>query len=288
MNLRPMILTSVAIVAGMLLASAWAWVQLPADAQVPIHWGADGQPDDWASKTVGLLLLPAVAAGVATLLALIPRYEPRRANLERSATAYGAIWIGVMLMLGGMHLMAVGAAMGIEVDMTRFALVATGALFVVIGNYLPKVRPNYMVGIRTPWTLASDRSWTRTHRVGGRLFVIEGVALALLGLVGMTGVAIVAALLWRHRDPAGRDLRHLLPGLEGGSGEARAMTTNEIILLAVPVLVIQIGLIVLALRDLLKPERRVRGDSKLMWGVIIVVINLIGPILYFVVGRDEG
>ena len=66
------------------------------------------------------------------------------------------------------------------------------------------------------------------------------------------------------------------------------MTTNEIILLAVPVLVIQIGLIVLALRDLLKPERRVRGDSKLMWGVIIVVINLIGPILYFVVGRDEG
>ena len=66
------------------------------------------------------------------------------------------------------------------------------------------------------------------------------------------------------------------------------MTTNEIILLAVPVLVIQIGLIVLALRDLLKPERRVRGDSKLMWGVIIVVINLIGPILYFAVGRDEG
>jgi Phospholipase_D-nuclease N-terminal len=66
------------------------------------------------------------------------------------------------------------------------------------------------------------------------------------------------------------------------------MTTNEIILLAVPVLIIQIGLIVLALRDLLKPERRVRGDSKLMWGVIIVVINLIGPILYFAVGRDEG
>ena len=66
------------------------------------------------------------------------------------------------------------------------------------------------------------------------------------------------------------------------------MNDTQIILLLLPILIIQIGLIVLALRDLLRPERRVRGDSKLMWGVIIVVINIIGPILYFLVGREEG
>ncbi len=66
------------------------------------------------------------------------------------------------------------------------------------------------------------------------------------------------------------------------------MTQTEILLLLLPLLIVQLGLIVLALRDLLRPERRVRGDSTLMWGVIIVVINLIGPILYFLVGRDEG
>ncbi len=66
------------------------------------------------------------------------------------------------------------------------------------------------------------------------------------------------------------------------------MTQTEILLLLLPLLIVQLGLIVLALRDLLRPERRVRGDSKLMWGVIIVVINLLGPILYFLVGRDEG
>jgi hypothetical protein len=65
------------------------------------------------------------------------------------------------------------------------------------------------------------------------------------------------------------------------------MTTGQIILLVTPVVLLELGLIILALRDLLKPERRVRGDSKLMWGVIIVLINLIGPILYFVVGREE-
>ncbi len=65
------------------------------------------------------------------------------------------------------------------------------------------------------------------------------------------------------------------------------MTETQILLLVLPIAVIQLGLLAFALRDLLRPERRVRGDSKLMWGVIIVVVNLIGPILYFAVGRQE-
>jgi hypothetical protein len=66
------------------------------------------------------------------------------------------------------------------------------------------------------------------------------------------------------------------------------MTQTEILLLLLPVLLVQLGLLVLALRDLIRPERRVRGDSKLMWGLIIVVVNIIGPILYFLVGREEA
>ncbi len=190
-----MIRASIAIVGVMLLVSAWAWIQLPPDARIPIHWGANGEVNGWADKTVGLLLLPAIAAGIAIMFASIPRIEPRRQNLERSATAYRAIWIGVMLLLLGLQVLAVGAAMGAQFDMTKLVFVGTGALFVVIGNYLPKVRPNYLVGIRTPWTLTSDVSWTRTHRIGGRLFVIEGIVMILLGLVGVTGVALVGALI---------------------------------------------------------------------------------------------
>jgi hypothetical protein len=66
------------------------------------------------------------------------------------------------------------------------------------------------------------------------------------------------------------------------------MNETELLLLLIPVVLIQLGLLILALRDLLRPERRVRGDSKLMWGVIIVVVNIIGPVLYFLVGREEG
>ena len=65
------------------------------------------------------------------------------------------------------------------------------------------------------------------------------------------------------------------------------MDQTQILLLLTPVVLVQLGLLIVALRDLLRPERRVRGDSKLMWGVIIVVVNIIGPILYFLVGREE-
>lgn len=195
MNTRPMVMVSIGVVAAMLIASAWAWIQLPADAQVPIHWGPDGRPDGWADKTIGLFLMPAIATLIAILLAFVPRFEPRRTNLERSAKSYGAVWVGVMVLLGGLHLLAVGVALGAELDLTRIVMIGTGGLFVVIGNYLPKVRPNYMMGVRTPWTLTSDLAWRRTHRVGGRLFVIEGLVLMLLAGLGVSGTALVAVLL---------------------------------------------------------------------------------------------
>ena len=96
MNRRPMILYSGAVVGAMTVLSAWAWTQLPAGAQVPIHWGIDGRVDGYAPKELGLFMLPLTAAGIAGLLAVIPRFEPRRANLERSGKAYAAIWIAVV------------------------------------------------------------------------------------------------------------------------------------------------------------------------------------------------
>lgn len=195
MNRRPMILVSIAVVGVMLTASAWAWVQLPADAQVPIHWGPDGTPDGYADKTVGLFLLPIIAAIVAIVLAVIPSIEPRRANLERSAKAYAVTWIGVMLLLGGLHLVAIAVTLGASLDLTRIVMFGTGALFVAIGNYLPKVRSNFLMGVRTPWTLSSDRSWALTHRLGGKLFVGLGVALAALALLGASGSVMVVVIL---------------------------------------------------------------------------------------------
>jgi uncharacterized membrane protein len=195
MNRRPMIIFSGAVVGAMTVLSVWAWTQLPAGAQIPIHWGLDGRVDGYAPREIGVFLLPLLTAGIAALLAVIPRFEPRRANLERSRKAYAAIWIAVVSLLGAVHALSIALALGAALDMSRLILIGAGLVLVVIGNYLPKVRPNYLMGIRTPWTLASDLSWVRTHRLGGRIFVIEGLALIALGLVGAGAAMLAAAVL---------------------------------------------------------------------------------------------
>lgn len=195
MDLRRLVAFSGVVVAAMTVAGLVAWLQLPAGAQVPIHWGPTGEVDGYADKTLGLFLLPLIVAGLTALFVAIPRIEPRRANLERSSTAYAAIWIASFLLLGGLQLLVVGVALGATVDVTRLMLIGTGAMLIVIGAYLPRVRPNYMVGIRTPWTLTSDLSWRRTHRLGGRLFILGGGLLIAMGVVGTGPTSLLAILI---------------------------------------------------------------------------------------------
>jgi uncharacterized membrane protein len=195
MNRRNLAIFSAIVVAAMTVLGVWAWFQLPADAQIPIHWGVDGQPNGYAPKTVGLFLLPLITVGVAAVFWAIPVIEPRRANILKSGKAYRAIWVGTVLLLAAIDLVTTAAALGATIDITLVVFVAVGMLFIVIGNYLPKVRPNYMVGIRTPWTLTSDLSWDRTHRIGGRLFVLEGIVFIVMGLVRPAQGMFVAVLI---------------------------------------------------------------------------------------------
>lgn len=221
MRIRTLVVLGGAAVLAMLALSGWAWPQIPADARVPIHWGPDGRPDGYGSKAVGLLATPLVAAAVVALLAVIPRFEPRRRNLERSSTAYVAIGLAVTGFLGALHVVAVRSALGDEADMAAVAIIGSGLLFVVIGNFLGKTRSNWFFGIRTPWTLSSERSWARTHRVGGLGFVAIGaavVATTILGgpqpalwvMLGGLGLGVIGLfaysyLVWRD-DPARRNV----------------------------------------------------------------------------------
>lgn len=218
MKVRPLLVTGALVVLGMLAISAWAWPQIPADALVPVHWGADGTADGFASKTWGLLGLPLITTGLTLLLAFLPRIEPRRQNLARSATAYVGIGIATLVFMLGVHVVAVMAALEREVDMGLMAVIGISGLFLVVGNYLRKTRSSWFFGIRTPWTLSSERSWDRTHRAGSVVFVAIGVATiatalvagpvvgiwVLLGGVGLGSVGLVAYSYVVWRDDSNR------------------------------------------------------------------------------------
>jgi len=182
------LITGIVIVAIMFAISAWAWVQLPAGAQIPVHWGIDGQPDRYGGKAMGLLLMPIIAAGLVALFEIIPRVEPRRANILRSQKAYSAVRLATLLFLLGLHIVTVLSTLGYPIDINLMVALGVGLLFIVLGNYMGKVRNNYMFGIRTPWTLTSDLAWNKTHRLGGWLFVLSGVIIILCGILAPTWV----------------------------------------------------------------------------------------------------
>jgi uncharacterized membrane protein len=228
-TLDPTLLVSILIVAAMFALSLWAWMQLPAGVQIPVHWGPSGEPDRYGGKFMGLMLMPAIAAGLVVLFEIIPRVEPRRENILRSRQAYNAVRVGLLLFLLGMHVVAVMAALGIALNMSRFVGVGMGLFMIVIGGYLGKVRSNYMFGIRTPWTLASDLSWEKTHRLGGRLFILSGLLIILSGILAPTWsvwvllitilgstlvVMVYSYQVWKH-DPDAREPRERRANDEG-------------------------------------------------------------------------
>jgi uncharacterized membrane protein len=216
LNLKKLWGISAVILLLMLGISAWAWTQVPADAQVPIHWNAAGQPDDYGNKFVGIFLMPLVALGVVGLFTLIPYIDPKRANIVRSAQAYRATLIGVlgfMLVLHGATMVNVA---GYDFNIGYVAAPAVGLMFIIMGNYMGKIRRNYMFGVRTPWTLASELSWNKTHRLAGKLFVTTGLivvvvtlgnpAWAFYAMMGGIGITLVLTIVysywvWKH-DPA--------------------------------------------------------------------------------------
>ncbi len=202
------------IVAAMFAwAAAW-WPALP--ERIPVHWNASGTPDGYAGKLVGLVLPPVITLALYLLLRYLPRIDPARANYASFGGTYLLLRIVLVLYMAFTFAVAVLAMRDQEaVPLDRLEIGAVAVLFVILGGVMGKFRPNWFVGIRTPWTLSSKVSWVRTHRVGGRVFVAIGLAtlvaalfggkvaittmLVLLG-IGVLSLTVYSYLVWRD-DP---------------------------------------------------------------------------------------
>ena len=174
-----------ALLAAMWIAAVLVYPHLP--ERVPIHWNLQGEVDDYGSRAMGAFFPPAIATFVYALLMVVPKVDPRKQNIDRLGTDYSLLVSAIVLFMALLQAATSASALGRAVDVTAVVLAGTGGLWIVLGNYLPRVRQNFTVGIRTPWTLTDENVWRETHRVGGRAMVVGGL------------LAIVAALL---PDPA--------------------------------------------------------------------------------------
>jgi uncharacterized membrane protein len=154
------------------------WNRLP--EQVAIHWNAQGEADGFGSR-LALAGMAALNAGIYLLLTFLPRIDPRRQNVQLSSDTYGKIRIASVIFLSIVMMAAILMNQGIQIDMLRIIFISTLILFAFLGNYFSRVRPNYFIGIRTPWTLENDTVWRKTHHMAGKLWF--WTALALMPLV---------------------------------------------------------------------------------------------------------
>lgn len=193
MNRKPLIvLLCFALVMPAL--SVWGWITLPADARVPMHWNIQGEVDGWGSKSMALGFTPLMTAFVIGVILLARKFDPRKEHLEQSKTALQWIVMAIAGFMTFIHGIVLLAATGYEVNVVASILTGVGLIFCLIGNFLGKIRSNFMAGVRTPWTLSSEKSWSKTNRLAGRVLVVTGLCTALAAIFTTPAVATTVLL----------------------------------------------------------------------------------------------
>lgn len=177
-----------------LVFGAMLYPRLP--ERVATHWNFAGQADHWAPKYVAVWLLPVIHMVLNLVLHAVVNSDPRRAN-QPPALTFISKWIPAVTALFTQPMLLLAA---VDESFPKVGMVTTivGVLLIVTGNYLPKCRYNYTLGIKLPWTLADEDNWDRTHRFAGWVYLAAGVLLAGGGLIGnwwFCGIALALVLV---------------------------------------------------------------------------------------------
>ena len=155
--------------------------------RVPVHWGVTGEPDQYGTKgrQLAMGILPLLLFFVVSFM---PRIDPKKENFKKHENAYSITIFVIILFISCLNLSGLFSSLGYNVPFQKVVPVALGLLLIVLGNYMTQFRHNYFVGFRTPWTLASEYVWKKTHRFGGYVFVLVGIvplSALFIGKIGM-------------------------------------------------------------------------------------------------------
>lgn len=156
-------------------ASVFFYENLP--ETIAIHWNFAGQPDGWGSGQAHSIYFPAVIIGMYLLFLLLPYFDPRKERYEQFAKTYHIFKTIIVAFMVIVYLVTSLSGLGYNLPVGVIIPGLVGLLFIILGNYLSKVKANWFVGIRTPWTMSSEEVWNKTHRFGGKMFIFAGLVM---------------------------------------------------------------------------------------------------------------
>ncbi len=178
-HLKMLVLTTVIILIPVLVG-LMLWNRLP--DEIATHWNAEGIADGFSSKPVAVFALPAVLAAVHWFAVLVTSADPKAQDIDAKPFAL-VMWISPVLSLV-VSSVSYASALGHNISMEIIMPLLMGVMFIILGNYMPKCKQNYTIGIKVPWALNDEENWNKTHRFAGIIWVIGGVitmATAFLG-----------------------------------------------------------------------------------------------------------
>ncbi|MEM7083992.1 MAG: SdpI family protein [Pseudomonadota bacterium] len=195
---------SLGLVGGTVLLGLLTYGQLP--ETIPTHWNSQGVADGYSSKPVGTFMMPFIGLMTILVMKIVMVISPKGFRLDDSRRIVDLIQLILVALFCAIGVATLLAALGFQFDMAKVVLIGTGLMLAATGNIMSKVRKNFFVGIRTPWTLADDEVWAQTHRFAGRTFFVGGVFVCLVSLVyarievilAGVGIAVLAPVIYSY------------------------------------------------------------------------------------------
>jgi uncharacterized membrane protein len=179
---RKYYIVCLALIFTCIVATAVLYPHLP--SQVPTHWNIQGQVDRYRDKSTLLTIFPGVMLAMTGFLAAIPWLSPRHFEVEPFRSTYLYIMVAIVAFLAYLHALILWAAVTGHMNIHKAVTAGVCLLIALLGNVMGKVQRNFYIGIRTPWTLADERVWNATHRLGARTLVLGGLGGLILALAG--------------------------------------------------------------------------------------------------------
>ncbi|MED3728281.1 SdpI family protein [Priestia filamentosa] len=164
----PLIIMSLSILCWVILYN-----KLP--SQIPMQWGVDGNVNSYAPKLQAAFTHNGILLFLYAVLVLSPKMDPRKQNYQKFSRSYRIITLAIMLVLFLLNISVLLASLGYNLNVTTITPILVGILFIILGNYMQTVKPNFFIGIRTAWTLSNEQVWRKTHRLGSKLFILGGL-----------------------------------------------------------------------------------------------------------------
>ncbi len=179
MKLRPFEIATLVLVLVSFVVGLYFYPQLP--ATVATHWNAAGQVNGYMTRFWGTFFEPLISLACLALLVIVPRIDPKKENIKQFQTTYDMVVFSILAFLFYVYALSLAWNLGQPINFMQWIIPAFAVLFFIIGRLLAEAKPNWTIGIRTPWTLSNDKVWYKTHAQASVLYQVAAV-ISLLGI----------------------------------------------------------------------------------------------------------